>query len=208
MSNMPSKNVLVTGGAGFIGSNFVRYLLKTEPEVRVINLDALTYAGALDNLAGLPYPDRHAFVQGDICDQALVERVMREHEIDTVVHFAAETHVDRSLLEPELFVKTNVYGTLSLLDAARKYWRLEKGYGEREVRFHHISTDEVFGSLGPGDPPWTEASPYAPILPTRRLKRPATIWSGPTGTPMDCLIQSPIARIIMGHISFPRSSFP
>ena len=167
---MPSKNVLVTGGAGFIGSNFVRYLLKTEPEVRVINLDALTYAGALDNLAGLPYPDRHVFVQGDICDQGLVERVMREHEIDTVVHFAAETHVDRSLLEPELFVKTNVYGTLSLLDAARKYWRLEKGYGEREVRFHHISTDEVFGSLGPGDPPWTEASPYAPNSPYAATK--------------------------------------
>ncbi len=157
--------MLVTGGAGFIGSNFVRYLLKTDPEVLIINLDALTYAGTLENLAGLPDPDRHVFVQGDICDRKTVDQVMRDHKIDTVVHFAAETHVDRSLLAPELFVRTNVIGTLNLLDAAWKYWMQEKGYREAEVRFHHISTDEVFGSLGPGDPPWTEASPYAPNSP-------------------------------------------
>jgi dTDP-glucose 4,6-dehydratase len=164
---MNRQNVLVTGGAGFIGSNFIRYLLGAEPAVRVINLDALTYAGSLQNLEDQPESSarRHTFVQGDIGDRELVDKLLRENAIDTIVHFAAETHVDRSILGPELFIRTNVAGTLILLDAALKHWLEEKRLGDREVRFHHISTDEVFGSLGPGEAAWTENAPYAPHSP-------------------------------------------
>jgi dTDP-glucose 4,6-dehydratase len=144
------KNVLVTGGAGFIGANFVRYLLRVEPDIRIINLDALTYAGSPANL---PNDPRHEFVHGDICDRALVDRLMRD--VDTVVHFAAESHVDRSIVGPGQFVQTNVVGTFTLLEAARS----------RKIRFHHVSTDEVFGSLGPRDPAFTETTPYDPSSP-------------------------------------------
>jgi len=113
------KNVLITGGAGFIGSNFVRFLLKEEPEVQIVNLDALTYAGSLENLKELPDPDRHTFIHGDICDRQLVEALIRNHQIDTVIHFAAESHVDRSILGPAQFVQTNIIGTFTLLEAAR-----------------------------------------------------------------------------------------
>jgi dTDP-glucose 4,6-dehydratase len=155
------KNVLVTGGAGFIGSNFVRYLLKAEPQVKIVNLDALTYAGSLENLQDLPNPSRHIFVRGDICDSKLVERLMREHAIDTVVHFAAESHVDRSILEPAPFIRTNLVGTFTLLEVARRVWGVQR----IGVRFHHVSTDEVFGSLMPTDPPFRESTPYAPRSP-------------------------------------------
>ena len=177
--------MLVTGGAGFIGCNFVRYMLETDPDVHIVNLDALTYAGSLDNLKDLPdkvngearqsptnagesalgYPSRHTFVQGDICDRELVDRLMREREIDTVVHFAAESHVDNSISGPEIFVKTNVMGTFTLLDAARQYWQGEKDWGKEECRFHHISTDEVYGTLNADDPAFTETTPYAPNSP-------------------------------------------
>ena len=120
------KNVLVTGGAGFIGSNFIHYLLKHSPDVQIINLDALTYAGSLANLNDLPDPARHTFIQGDICDRPLVDRLLHEYEIDTVVHFAAESHVDRSILGPGQFVQTNIIGTFTLLDAARQAWLVEK----------------------------------------------------------------------------------
>lgn len=159
------KNVLVTGGAGFIGSNFVRCLLKVEPDVQVINLDALTYAGSQENLKDLPAPERHTFIQGNICDQTLVSEVLRRHQIDTIVHFAAESHVDRSILGPGQFVETNIVGTFTLLDAARQYWLDEKALPLESVRFHHISTDEVFGSLEKGEPAWTEETPYAPNSP-------------------------------------------
>lgn len=158
------KNVLVTGGAGFIGSNFVRFLLEHEPEVRVINLDALTYAGSLENLQHLPDEERHEFIHGDICDRALVEDVLRRFEVDTVVHFAAESHVDRSILGPGLFVQTNVVGTFTLLDSARLFWK-ERPDLLPGARFHHVSTDEVFGTLGPNDPPFNEQTPYAPNSP-------------------------------------------
>lgn len=158
------KNVLVTGGAGFIGSNFVRFLLQHEPEVRVINLDALTYAGSLENLQHLPDEGRHEFIHGDICDRALVEDVLRRFEVDTVVHFAAESHVDRSILGPGLFVQTNVVGTFTLLDSARLFWK-ERPDLLPGARFHHVSTDEVFGTLGPNDPPFNEQTPYAPNSP-------------------------------------------
>lgn len=131
----------------------------------VINLDALTYAGNLDNLNDVANDPRYTFVQGDICDEEQVERLFREHRVDTIVHFAAESHVDRSILGPRQFVETNVIGTLTLLEAARKYWINEKNIPLEDVRFHHVSTDEVFGSLAPGEPAWTEETPYAPNSP-------------------------------------------
>ncbi len=159
------RNVLVTGGAGFIGSNFIHYVLEKEPDVRVINLDALTYAGNLENLKDLPDPARHTFIQGDICDQKLVEELFHQHAVDTVVHFAAESHVDRSILGPGQFIQTNIIGTFNLLEAARQYWLVEKAVPEGAAHFHHVSTDEVFGTLGPGDPAFSEATPYAPNSP-------------------------------------------
>jgi dTDP-glucose 4,6-dehydratase len=159
------KSFLVTGGAGFIGSNFVRHMLRVDPAARVVNLDALTYAGSLDNLRDLPDPARHVFVQGDICNAALVSGLIREHKVDTIVHFAAESHVDRSIVGPAPFVQTNVIGTFTLLEAARQTWLVEGVVPADRARFHHISTDEVFGSLGPSDPPFSEVTPYAPSSP-------------------------------------------
>jgi dTDP-glucose 4,6-dehydratase len=159
------KNVLITGGAGFIGSNFVRYLLGNKPEFNIINLDALTYAGSLENLKNLPDPDRHSFLEGDICDQSLVEHTLRDHKIDTIIHFAAESHVDRSIEGPGAFVRTNIQGTFSLLEAARKVWLDEISVPRETTRFHHVSTDEVYGSLEQDAPAFTEETPYAPNSP-------------------------------------------
>ncbi len=159
------RNVLITGGAGFIGSNFVRYLLKKEAEVQIVNLDALTYAGSLENLKELPGAERHVFVQGDVADTELVVRLLREYAVDTVVHFAAESHVDRSIAGPGQFMRTNIIGTYALLEAARKVWLEERASAGGRFRFHHISTDEVFGSLQPGEAAWTEEAPYAPRSP-------------------------------------------
>jgi dTDP-glucose 4,6-dehydratase len=159
------QNILITGGAGFIGSNFVRHVLGARPDVQVVNLDALTYAGSLENLRQLPGADRYRFVHGDIRDRELVDRLLREYAIDTLVHFAAESHVDRSILGPEPFIQTNVLGTFTLLEAARRYWLDERRLDRSQHRFHHVSTDEVFGSLGPGDPAFSEDTPYAPNSP-------------------------------------------
>jgi dTDP-glucose 4,6-dehydratase len=159
------NKVLVTGGAGFIGSNFVRFLLEQDQGVEVFNLDALTYAGSLENLRGLPDPGRYQFIQGSINNRRLVDQLLRENKIDTIVHFAAETHVDRSIYGPAQFVETNVVGTFVLLEAARTIWLDELKLSPAEVRFHHISTDEVFGSLAPDDPPFSEKTPYAPNSP-------------------------------------------
>jgi dTDP-glucose 4,6-dehydratase len=159
------KNVLVTGGAGFIGSNFVRYLLEVDFHVQIVNLDALTYAGSLENLKDLPDAKRHIFVQGDICDRDFVPALLRQYQIDTIVHFAAETHVDRSILGPEPFIQTNVFGTFNLLESARQVWLAEKSLPLEQVRFHHVSTDEVYGMLMPNDPAFSETTPYAPNSP-------------------------------------------
>jgi dTDP-glucose 4,6-dehydratase len=167
------KNVLVTGGAGFIGSNFVRHLLSAEPDVRIVTLDALTYAGSRRNLEGLSDPRRHAFIRGDICNPGLAARLIRRHRIDTVVHFAAETHVDRSIRNPEEFVRTNVLGTLTLLEAARRIWLAEGRDGAEQRRFHHVSTDEVFGSLAPGEAAFREESVYRPNSPYAASKAAA-----------------------------------
>lgn len=163
------SNILITGGAGFIGSNFVRHLLANDPRVRIVNLDLLTYAGSLRNLQDLPDPARHTFVQGDITDGPLVTRLMREHDIDAVVHFAAESHVDRSITGPAAFIQTNIVGTFTLLEAARDVWQGRYG----QCRFVHISTDEVYGTLGPTDPPFTETTPYAPNSPYSASKAAA-----------------------------------
>jgi dTDP-glucose 4,6-dehydratase len=155
------KHVLVTGGAGFIGSNFVRYLLAHEPAVRVVTLDLLTYAGRLENLEALPNPQQHRFIHGNICDRPLVDSILAEEAIDTIVHFAAESHVDRSISGPMPFIETNIVGTFTLLDAARNAWAEKSGH----FRFHHVSTDEVFGALQPGDPPFSEKTAYDPHSP-------------------------------------------
>jgi dTDP-glucose 4,6-dehydratase len=149
------KHLLVTGGAGFIGSNFVRYILTAHPDVAVMNLDLLTYAGNLENLADIERNPRYRFLRGDICDRLLVERVMREHDVDAVVHFAAESHVDRSIMGAADFVRTNLMGTQMLLDVAR-----ERGI----QRFLHVSTDEVYGSLGQTGR-FVEATPLHPNSP-------------------------------------------
>lgn len=153
-------NLIVTGGAGFIGANFVNYRRKVAPDDRIVVLDLLTYAGNRHNLDGL---DDVLLVEGDICDTDLVSCLIADHQIDTIVHFAAESHVDRSIIGPDAFVTTNVIGTHSLLKAAKKAW-LDEGSGKPH-RFHHVSTDEVYGSLGPNDPAFSETTPYAPNSP-------------------------------------------
>ena len=157
------RNVFITGGAGFIGANFVRHWLANTREGRVVVFDALTYAGNIDNLAGLDTDPRYVFVKGDICDDAAVRALLEQHHIDTVVHFAAESHVDRSILGPDDFIRTNIVGTHSLLKAAKTLWIDRKMVAAH--RFHHVSTDEVYGSLGPKDAPFHEATPYAPNSP-------------------------------------------
>jgi dTDP-glucose 4,6-dehydratase len=156
-------NLLITGGAGFIGANFVRHWLANGGDGRVVVFDALTYAGNLENLAGLEANPRYRFVRGDICDEATVRDLLEQCRIDTIVHFAAESHVDRSILGPDDFIRTNVIGTHSLLKAARAFW-LDRNTAIPH-RFHHVSTDEVYGSLGPTDAPFHESSPYAPNSP-------------------------------------------
>ncbi len=163
MSHRQISRILVTGGAGFMGSAFVRYLLQNGEEIeKVVTYDLLTYAGNLDNLKEVSEDPRHHFVRGDICNGAFVEELLRTHKIDTIVHFAAESHVDRSIENPKLFYKTNVEGTLSLLEVVRRF---------PEVHFHHISTDEVYGSLEEGQ--FTESSPYRPNSPYAASKAAA-----------------------------------
>jgi dTDP-glucose 4,6-dehydratase len=156
--------ILVTGGAGFIGSNFVLDWLAATDEP-VLNLDALTYAGNPDNLAAVHGNPRHVFVQGDITDRALLDTLLAQHRPRAVLHFAAESHVDRSIHGPGAFVRTNVEGTFTLLEAVRAFWGGLDGTARAAFRFHHVSTDEVYGSLGPQDPAFTETTPYAPNSP-------------------------------------------
>jgi len=160
------QSLLITGGAGFIGANFVHYWLNNHPGDRVVVLDALTYAGNMANLAEVENAPRFRFVHGDIRDQKLVEELLVGERIDTIVHFAAESHVDRSISGPDPFIDTNIVGTHSLLKAAKNVWLDAPNSPFRAVhRFHHVSTDEVYGSLGPADPAFTEKTPYAPNSP-------------------------------------------
>ncbi len=159
------RNMLVTGGAGFIGANFIRHVLEHEPNINIINLDALTYAGTLANLQFLSHPERYHFCQGDIGDEKLVPHLLQHHHIDTIVHFAAESHVDRSIASPKAFIHTNVLGTYNLLEAARQHWFMIEGRTINECRFHHISIDEVYGSLTNEDQAFTEKTAYQPRSP-------------------------------------------
>jgi dTDP-glucose 4,6-dehydratase len=156
--------ILVTGGAGFIGSNFVLEWLAAEG-TPLVNLDKLTYAGNLGNLMSVRDDPRHVFVRGDICDRDLVARLLKQHRPRAIVHFAAESHVDRSIHGPAEFIQTNVVGTFSLLEEARAYWSELKGDERASFRFLHVSTDEVYGSLGPDDPAFTETTAYTPNSP-------------------------------------------
>jgi dTDP-glucose 4,6-dehydratase len=158
-------SMLVTGGAGFIGANFIRQVLMTDPAIKIINLDKLTYAGSLNHLKDLANPDNHHFIQGDITDASLIRHLMMHHHIDTIVHFAAESHVDRSINNPTAFVETNVMGTLILLEAARHHWLDVEECDMSARRFHYISTDEVFGSLRATEPLFTEKTAYRPRSP-------------------------------------------
>ena len=157
--------ILVTGGAGFIGSNFVLDWRAAHPNEGVVNLDALTYAGNLENLSGLKADAGHVFVQGNITDRSLVDQLLATHRPRAIVHFAAESHVDRSIHGPGAFMKTNVEGTFTLLEAARGYWAGLNDAEKTAFRFLHVSTDEVYGSLGPQDAPFTEKHPYEPNSP-------------------------------------------
>jgi dTDP-glucose 4,6-dehydratase len=165
------RRMLVTGGAGFIGSNFSQYWSREHSADRLVVLDALTYAGKRSSLAPLEGRSSFRFVHGSICDTGLVETLLRLERIDTIVHFAAETHVDRSISGPAAFIETNVVGTHSLLEAARKVWLDERALEQH--RFHHVSTDEVYGSLGPEDPPFREERAYAPNSPYSASKAAA-----------------------------------
>ena len=156
------NTILVTGGAGFIGSNFILRWIEREPAA-VINLDKLTYAGNLQNLAGVAENPRYEFVQGDIGDRDLVRNILDRRQPLAIVHFAAESHVDRSILGPDDFIRTNIDGTFALLESARAYFKNLSG--NPDFRFLHVSTDEVYGSLGPDDPPFSETTPYAPNSP-------------------------------------------
>jgi dTDP-glucose 4,6-dehydratase len=159
--------ILVTGGAGFIGANFISYFLKKNAVCKVVNLDALTYAGDLSNVSELQENPRYIFIHGDICDREFVETLFNKYQFSAVIHFAAESHVDNSITNPDAFVKTNVFGTFNLLDTAKNYWMefpnvYKKGF--EDARFHHISTDEVYGTLGKTGL-FTEETPYAPNSP-------------------------------------------
>ncbi|HRB72357.1 MAG TPA: dTDP-glucose 4,6-dehydratase [Flavobacterium sp.] len=161
------KNILVTGGAGFIGANFVTYFIEGNPDINVVNLDKLTYAGDLANLEEVAGHSRYTFVQGDICDRELIETLFEKYDFSDVIHFAAESHVDNSISGPEAFIRTNVVGTFNLLDVARKHWMTAPNHykeGYKQSRFHHISTDEVYGTLGTTGL-FTEETPYAPNSP-------------------------------------------
>lgn len=158
-------HILVTGGAGFIGANFVLDWLADARADGVINVDKLTYAGNLKNLASLDGDARHIFSQTDICDRAALDRLLATHRPRAVIHFAAESHVDRSIHGPGEFIQTNIVGSFTLLEAVRAYWQTLEGEARDAFRFLHVSTDEVFGSLGPNDPPFSETTAYAPNSP-------------------------------------------
>ena len=164
---MKNKSILITGGAGFIGSNFVPYFIEANPNTKVVNIDKLTYAGELSNLQEVVNNPNYTFVEGDICDRKLIESLFDKYQFDGVIHFAAESHVDNSIKNPGAFIDTNITGTFNLIDVAKSYWmdapfKYKKGYENN--RFHHISTDEVYGTLGKTGL-FTENTPYAPNSP-------------------------------------------
>jgi dTDP-glucose 4,6-dehydratase len=167
------NNLLVTGGAGFIGSNFIKYVLSNFEKIKIVNLDLLTYAGNLKNLEGIFSNKNYYFSKGDINNQNLVEDILEQFDIDAIVHFAAESHVDKSILDPYSFANTNILGTLSLLESCRNVWLKNDQLIKKDVKFHHISTDEVFGSLYPKDLAFSETTSYSPNSPYAASKASA-----------------------------------
>lgn len=164
---MKNKSILITGGAGFIGSNFVPYFIESNPNTKIVNIDKLTYAGELSNLKEIENHPNYTFVEGDICDRSLIESLFNKHQFDGVIHFAAESHVDNSIKNPGAFIDTNITGTFNLIDVAKSYWMdapFKFKAGCENNRFHHISTDEVYGTLDETGL-FTENTPYAPNSP-------------------------------------------
>lgn len=158
------KNILITGGAGFIGSNFIEYFLQKYPQNRIYNLDLLTYAGSKENMQNFLTHPHHTFIHGDICDRDLIIEIFKQYKIDCIIHFAAESHVDNSIKSPQAFIQSNIQGTFTLLEVARSFWLTQPIYHTPFGVFHHISTDEVYGSLGE-EGFFTEDTPYAPNSP-------------------------------------------
>ena len=196
---------MVTGGAGFIGSALIRYLLGSRSaDVRVVNVDKLTYAGDLESLHEVSNHPGYHFEEVDVCDAVAMRDPFERYQPDGVVHLAAESHVDRSIDDPGAFVETNIVGTATLLEMARAHWSKLGPEAQGSFRFHHVSTDEVYGSLG--RPACSrKIRPTGRIHLTRPVRRPPTIWSGPGMRPMACRCSSPTARTTTGHTSF-RSS--
>ncbi|MEG1943948.1 MAG: dTDP-glucose 4,6-dehydratase [Oscillospiraceae bacterium] len=166
------KNILVTGGAGFIGSNYIIYMFKNYKDIKILNVDKLTYAGNLKNLTSVENDARYTFLQADICDRAVIEPLFAEYDIDTVINFAAESHVDRSITDPEIFIHTNVLGTATVLNAAKRAWQSEDGSFRDGVKYLQVSTDEVYGSLG-ADGFFEETTPLNPHSPYSASKASA-----------------------------------
>ena len=167
------KNIIVTGGAGFIGSNFVRYILNQNSDVKIINVDKLTYAGNLENLKGLEENSRYFFEKVDICDKQAIEKIMEKYDIDTIINFAAESHVDRSIKDPTEFINTNIKGTQNLLDIAKKYWEIGEDTYKEGTKYIQVSTDEVYGSLNIDDNCFEETTPLNPHSPYSASKASA-----------------------------------
>lgn len=202
------EKILVTGGAGFIGSNFIRYVLNMDPKVHIFNLDDLTYAGRLENLENLPDPNRYTFIKGNISDTGLVHQLLHENGIDTIVHFAAETHVDRSILSPGKFIETNINGTYHILEQARIAWMVDKTLPIEKVRFHHVSTDEVFGSLAAEEPAWNETSRYDPHSPYSASKASSDFLVRAYGHTFDLPITITNCSNNYGPYQFPEKLIP
>ena len=170
------RTYLVTGGAGFIGSNYIHYMFKKyNNEIHIINVDKLTYAGNLENLKDVEDRENYTFIKADICDADIINKIFEENDIDRVVHFAAESHVDRSIKNPEVFVKTNVLGTLVMLNAAKAAWEMDNGSFKADKKFLHVSTDEVYGSLEKDGDYFYETTPYDPHSPYSASKASSDI---------------------------------
>lgn len=200
------KTYLVTGGAGFIGSNFLHYMFKKYNDIKIVNLDKLTYAGNLENLRGIENHPNYVFVQGDICDKELVEKLFKEYDFDYVVNFAAESHVDRSIKEPEIFAKTNVLGTVNLLNAAKNAWETADGF-KAGVKYLQVSTDEVYGSLGDTGF-FTETTPLDPHSPYSSSKTGADLMVKAYGDTFKMPINITRCSNNYGPYQFPEKLIP